>query len=109
MNITPLEKKALEAFKDAVRKAFGKKIILLKIFGSRARGEGDEDSDMDVLVLLQEVSLQDKHRIWDMANDIFLEMEVDISPLVMSEARFKKLQSLERLLAKEIEQDGVPL
>ena len=61
------------------------------------------------MVLLKHIGLEDKHKIWDLANDLFLETEIDISPVVMSVESFEKIRNLERLFAKEIEQDGIPL
>lgn len=108
-NLTNAEKLAVESFVADVRVFSKKNLVSISLFGSRARGEGTEDSDVDVLVLVKKNSVKIKNRIWDIANDIFLEKWVNISPLVMAEDDFKKLVDRERLLASEIKRDGVIL
>lgn len=108
-SLTALESGAVERFLKNLRRELHHNFLKAILFGSRARGKGNEDSDIDILVILREISLEEKHKVWDLANDIFLDTEVYISPLVMSEAYFKRLQGLERLLPKEIEKEGIPL
>ena len=80
-----------------------------RLFGSRARGEGDEASDVDLLVLLDEAPTSLRGKIFEIAADLFLEFEIDISPLVMSRRHFEDMSRRERLLPQEIERDGRPL
>lgn len=109
LRLTLQEKKAIDAFKGRVQKAFGSRLRDLKLFGSRAREEGDEESDLDVLVLLDFAPTAVRGKIFEIAADIFLEYEIDISPLVMSQEHFEDMKRRERLLPQEIERDGVSL
>lgn len=109
LNLTPAENKALSLFLERIRQDLGASLKKAVLFGSRARGGGNEDSDIDVLVLVDELTLEKKHVVWDIACDVLLETEIDISPLVMSQAQFAALQEHERLIAKDIEQEGIPL
>lgn len=103
------EKKAIAAFKERLLKQFGDQVTSLKLFGSRARGEGDEESDLDVLVLLKEDSLAVRNQILDIATDLFLEYEIDISPTVMTQTHFEDMKRRERLFPQEVERDGQSL
>ncbi|MBI4212394.1 MAG: nucleotidyltransferase domain-containing protein [Deltaproteobacteria bacterium] len=109
MSLTAQEQKAVQAFKESLQKYCGKNLMELRLFGSRARGEGHEESDVDILVLLQNASSKDRNFIYGLPADIFLEYEINVSPLVMSQEKFQELKDRERLLAKEIERDGVKL
>lgn len=107
--LTEMEQKALQQFLDRVRTSLGKMFIRSILFGSRARGEGHEESDLDVLVLVTSASLKTKHTVWDIATDLFLETDINISPLVLEEGQFQHLHDLERLIAEEITTQGISL
>lgn len=108
-HLSKTERQALKALVTRVRSKLRNKVDSVCLFGSRARGEGTEESDLDVLVLLKSVDMKAKHAIWDIANDIFLDTWINISPLVMSKSQFRELTLRERLLAKEIHKDGIKL
>lgn len=108
-HLSDTENGALALFISKVRSRFSGKIVSLRLFGSRARGEGNEDSDIDILVLLKKSDLKTKNSIWDIANDIFLDTWINISPLVMSELDFRNLSDHERQIAKDIKNEGVLL
>ena len=105
--LSPLERKAVAAFKKTVQKHVGKKLKKFVMFGSKARGMADEDSDLDVLVLVSDLDEDSKLRIWDEAYYVFDKTDVMISPLVLSESQFNSLVKHERLIASEIERDGI--
>jgi predicted nucleotidyltransferase len=107
--LTAKELEALTKFKIAVEKELGSEILKFIFFGSRARGERKKYSDLDVLVLLKEEKKIFTDKIDDVAGDIFLDYDVDISPLVMSKEYFNWLKSIERAIALDIEREGIPL
>lgn len=45
------EERVVKDFKDKLLKRFKDKVVLIKIFGSRVRGEVKKNSDIDVLVV----------------------------------------------------------
>ncbi|MFA4874311.1 MAG: nucleotidyltransferase domain-containing protein [bacterium] len=108
-DLSPAEDAALRLFLERIKQDLGASLKKVVLFGSRARGKGHEDSDIDVLVLVDEMSLEKKHLVWDIACDILLDTEIDISPLCMSEAHFTALHDHERLIAKDIDEEGIPL
>lgn len=103
------EQKALQDFKKRVLKEFGDQVLHFRLFGSRARGEGNEESDVDILVLMKEAPTKIRGRVFEIAADILLNYEIDISPLVMSQKQFEEMKSRERLLPMEIEKEGIPI
>ncbi len=106
--LTAKEVEALTQFKIAVEKDLGSEILKFIFFGSRARGKGREYSDLDVLVLLREEKRIFTDKIYDIAGDVFLDYDVDISPLVMGEDYFNWLKGIERAIALDIEREGIP-
>ena len=109
LSLTLQEKKATDEFKRRVLQKLGESVTRFCLFGSRARGEGDEESDVDILVLLKEAPTKLRSLVFEIAADIFLEYEIDISPLVMSDSHFLDMKKRERLLTSDIERDGIPL
>lgn len=108
-SLTPQEERAVQAFKKRVLDFLGPQVVSFSLFGSRARGEGDEESDVDILVLLKEAPTKTRGHIFEIAADILVEYEIDISPLVMGQKQFEEMKKRERLLPQEIERDGIPL
>jgi predicted nucleotidyltransferase len=107
--LTAKEAEALTQFKIAIEKELGSEILKFIFFGSRARGKGRKYSDLDILVLLREEKRIFTDKIYDVAGDIFLDYDVDISPLVMSEGYFNWLKGIERAIALDIEREGISL
>ncbi|MBI4211936.1 MAG: nucleotidyltransferase domain-containing protein [Deltaproteobacteria bacterium] len=107
--LTTLEQDVLDRFIKKTKDTLPNDFLKAILFGSRARGESHEDSDVDVLVLLRTHSIKNKYIVWNIASDLFLETEINISPLVMSNARFDELRDRERLLAQDIDREGIAL
>lgn len=107
--LTAQENFALDAFKKRVLARFASDVMSFTLFGSRARGEGDSASDLDVLVITRDESRQRRDEILDIANDVLLEFEIDISPLVIGKKRYDSILAREWLIGKEIQRDGRPL
>ena len=103
------ERTALTTFVDWVRGRFGDRLRELKLFGSRARGEGHEESDVDVLVVVDGVTTSEGRELTDRTGDLYTEHEVFISPLLLSTEHWARLRRLERLIVAEIDRDGVAL
>jgi hypothetical protein len=47
--------------------------------------------------------------VYDLAFDVGLEHSVNLAPLVLEEQQFQELKRRERLLALDIEREGIPL
>ena len=76
------EKRALISFRKSLVEEFG--AIDVRLFGSRARGEGDEESDLDVFVVLPEINWQIEKRIYGLSFDVSLKHGVLVSPVLYS-------------------------
>jgi predicted nucleotidyltransferase len=59
-------------------------LIDLRIFGSRARGEGDNYSDMDVFLEVETLDRNQKEAIYELTWETGLEYGLVISPLIFT-------------------------
>lgn len=110
-SLAPLEQEVASEFANRIRSRLGDRLLDMRIFGSRARGEAQADSDLDILILLNEAALQDKNSISDIATDLLIELNLPfiVAPQVLSQADFDELKALERLFPQEIERDGISI
>lgn len=108
--LSPQERRLAEEFARRVRRRFGDRLLEMRVFGSRARGEAHEESDLDIWVLLDRAGWDELKQVSGIATDFVLEQELPvIAPLVMGRDQYERLVSLERLLTREIARDGIPL
>jgi len=105
------EAEALAEFCAWVRATFGPRVIALRLFGSKARGEATDESDIDVLVVVEGLTPEEGREIACHRGDLLTRHDVliFISPFAVSRERFDALVRGERLIAREIQRDGIDL
>lgn len=108
-DLSEQEKSCLRLFKEKVMKAIGDNKAEFRLFGSRARGRSHENSDIDVLTLVSEKNTRIKNAIWDIAAEIQMDEGIAISALIMTIDEFASLLKRERLIALNIQREGIPL
>lgn len=101
--------KALSEFAAGVRDMFGDRVVAILLFGSAARGERNEESDLDVAVVVEGLSYAEGTACAHLAGDLLTKYDVIISPFAVSAERMNVLRSRERLIAAEIDRDGIAL
>ena len=102
------ERQAMQALTEWVRQHFGGRVRDLRLFGSRARGEG-HDSDLDVLVVVERLTGDEWREIAYHGGDLLTERGVMVAPLALSLEQWDTLRRRGRLIATEIQCDGIPL
>lgn len=95
--MTPIERKAVEDYVAAVRRHYGRRLVDILVFGSRARGDARPDSDVDLAVILEDGEWefwQEKMRLSDLAYDALLEpgLWIQAWPVSRSEWREEDLR-----------------
>ncbi len=99
----------LREFKAWAVERFGARLVAMKLFGSRARGDAHEDSDWDVLVVVEDLTGAEAREIAFFCGDLMTKYDVLVSALALSRDRHEELLGRERRIALEIEREGMPL
>ena len=107
--LSPGEAAAIRQFVARVRELLGTELRHVRLFGSRARGEGHEHSDLDIALIVAPGGRARRYAVYDLAFDVGLEHSVDLAPLVLEEQQLQELKRRERLVALDIEREGIAL
>lgn len=107
--LSPSERAAIDEFVAAARHTLGSDLVWVRLFGSRARGEGHEYSDLDLALIVTPAGRARRRQLYDLAFDIGLCHGVELAPLVIEQQRFEELKARERQIACDIETEGIPV
>ena len=108
-SIPPSLRPALEAYAARLRPLFGERLRELRLFGSFARGDAHEDSDVDVLVLIDGLTGREIGVVAGEAAPILIDTGLPLSPLPMSTEELDELRRGERVLARDLDEEGIRL
>jgi uncharacterized protein len=82
-HVTERDQAALAEFARRVRSVLGPRLVELRLFGSKARGDATSESDLDVAVMTDGSSPDCEDDVVDIAFDVDLAYDVYISPRVL--------------------------
>jgi predicted nucleotidyltransferase len=102
-------KKALLEFKKRLTETLGEEILVMKLFGSAARGDFKKESDIDVLIVLKSLSKKRKDFIINLTTKILLKYGVDISPRIYSKKEYLKENRLPSVFMQILRREAIPL
>lgn len=96
-------------FRRRVAELLGPRLLEVRLFGSRARGEGNGDSDLDLFVLIDQSDRQIQNLITDEATDLNLELgfEPYLAPLIMDQKEFDSMKQRQRRLVQDVVREGI--
>ncbi len=107
--IPPSIRTALEAYAARLRKVFGDRLCEVRLFGSYARGEAHEDSDVDVLVVIDGLTDLEIGVAAGEVAPVIIATGLSLAPLPLSSERLQAMRQSERLLARNLDADGISL
>jgi predicted nucleotidyltransferase len=106
LTLSDAERAAVDEFLVRARAALGNEV---RLFGSRARGEGHDESDLDIALIVGPEGRAQRRAIYDLAFDVGLAHGIEIAPLVIEETRLQELRERDRQLARDLDTQGIPL
>ena len=87
-----------------------KKIVTMRLFGSRATGEERPDSDYDLcLVVSEDFSPADKDVLYDIVMDILLDTGRLVSLKIFRQQAFERLRSLQTPFIQHVLTQGIAI
>ena len=108
-HLTDKEKAAVQRFETAARDILSHNLILLEVFGSKARGDYKSESDIDVFVLVKKFNPDVMEKIAAISSEISIEQGILISAVVLSESEYNNNRDANTLFVQEIDKDGIIL
>jgi len=109
ISLTQPEEEGLARFKDALQSLLGDNLLSLRLFGSRARGEGTEESDLDVLVLVQKRDRDLCRRIVEESLEVDLAYGTNLAPTILTADEYRQNQEYGTPFYRNVEREGVSL
>lgn len=110
--LTDTENEALAEFKKALVDLLGSSLLVLRLFGSKARGDFSRSSDLDVAVVIKgDVNRKLRDRIYEIAFDITFAADYtfNLSPVIFTEEEFMRLKDEEWRIALDIIDEGIDI
>ena len=102
-DLKPNELEALRKLKEALVRDF--RLVDLRLFGSKARGDSGPESDIDVRIVLEEADWETQKAVYDLCYRLGLEHHTVISPVLYSRVEFelpiRKITPLYQVVARE--------
>ena len=105
--LSEIEENAVKEFNQKLRSFAGSNIKQILLFGSKARGDYHSESDIDIFVLLDQGDFETRDRIVDLAYDVFLKYQVQISPRVINMQEYQLSNRWQTSFIKNIQKEGI--
>ncbi len=90
--MTTEQRAALDAYVAAVRARYGRRLVDILVFGSRARGDAHDESDVDLAVILREGNwtfFLEKMALTDLAYQALLDTGLSIESWPVDERQWQ--------------------
>ena len=107
MKLTDQEQRAVERFAATLRERWGREILEIHLFGSKARGDAGPESDVDLLIVTERDDWKLKDEIGRVATAILLSEGIYLSIKVLGKALYQRFVALEAPFIKNVLREGV--
>jgi predicted nucleotidyltransferase len=101
------ESAALRELKAALARDF--RLVELRMFGSKARGDSDKESDIDVLVVLEDYDWNTRMAVVDLCTDISIDHGVLLTPVLYTRAEYDSGLTRVTPFYQAVAREGVPI
>jgi uncharacterized protein (UPF0332 family)/predicted nucleotidyltransferase len=105
--LKPNDRRAIEAFVEALRRDLDARLLLLALLGSKVRGDDQPDSDIDFLVVTEGEARDLERRLSSLTAAVDLEHSVLINTLVFSRERWADFAQRRAAFWQNAQRDGM--
>lgn len=110
--VPPSLEPVLSRYRELLAERFGPRLLSVRLFGSRARGDAEPDSDVDLAVVIRGLTEAERTEAMDRAFEAWRAVGRDgplLAALVWSEDEHAQRLARERRIALDIEREGIPV
>ncbi|MCC6187392.1 MAG: HEPN domain-containing protein [Anaerolineales bacterium] len=105
--LKPNERRAIEAFVEALRRDVDGRLLLLVLFGSRARGDDMPDADIDFLVVTEDEPRELDRRRSTLTSALGIEHNVLLNTLLFRRERWSDFAQRRAAFWQNAQRDGM--
>ncbi len=92
-----------------LRQEYGREVLSVKLYGSKARGDHHEDSDLDLFVRVRQDDRQVYAKMYQIASEIELKYDVILGMLLTGPTHYALMRRLGEPLYRNVQREGVEL
>jgi predicted nucleotidyltransferase len=109
--LSKIEKEAIEEVKDRLVKKYKNRLLLLKLYGSKARGDSHPDSDIDILAVVKRDSLKIRDEFFEESYQVMSKHDFRflICLAVMGKHEFEMYKNGNFSFYRNISREGIDL
>jgi predicted nucleotidyltransferase len=109
--LSKAEKKAIEEVKNRLVTKYGDRLLLLKLYGSKARGDSHPNSDIDILAVVKRDSLGIRDRFFDETYEVMSKYDFEflICLAIMGRREFETYKNGNFSFYRNITREGIDL
>ena len=109
LKLKPEERKGIIAFSRRLKKALGKQLVSVQLFGSKVRGDFHKESDIDMYVLVKNKSMAVHDTVAEVAAGVWDEFDVSLSPVIYTVDEQQKNLQMHSFFFEAVQREGIPL
>ena len=109
MKLADKESGMLQEFKNAVTEGLSHTVKLIKVFGSRARGDATDGSDLDLFLVVDHIDTELREKISEVAWEVGFENDVVLSTFVVTLDQLEHGPVGVSPIVRQIEREGIRL
>ncbi len=110
-NLNKLEQAMVDDFKTVLLKTLKDEVVLIRLFGSKARGDYHSNSDMDMLVILRHKNKEIDEKLSEVEWEILEKYNFHsyLSVAAYSQKEFEGFNRLETPFSQNVAKEGISL
>jgi len=108
-DLNETEQSAINEFKEKILAKLGNNLHLLRLFGSKARGNSHQESDIDMFMVIGHKGEQVREAITDAELDILLRHQLLITTIMESIEEFNHSANLKTNFFLNVMEEGIDL